>query len=110
MMGEVGVNRWNYSDEVRGHTTDATQEIDGTLKTSTEETRPVKNRLPTLAEVKSNVEVGGRALFKISRFKRLKNARINSFFAGVIDFHISDVPSTIDCHSSCAAIALELSR
>jgi hypothetical protein len=71
---------------------------------------PVKNRLPTLAEVKSNVEVGGRALFKISRFKRLKNARINSFFAGVMDFHISDVPSTIDCHSSCAAIALELSR
>jgi hypothetical protein len=30
---------------------------------------PVRNRLPTLAAVKSNVDVGGRARFKISRFR-----------------------------------------
>ena len=48
---------------------------------------PVRNRFPTLAEVKSKVEDGGLARLRISRFRRLKNERINSFFAGVIASH-----------------------
>lgn len=60
----------------------------------------VKNRLPTLAEVKSKVDEGGLARLRISMFKRLKNERINSFFAGVTNFHRSDVPLTIEYHSS----------
>lgn len=71
---------------------------------------PVRNRLPTLADVKSNVDVGGRARFRISRFSRLKNERISSFFAGEIDFQRTDVPSTMDCHSAWAAVASAWSR
>lgn len=62
----------------------------------------VKKRFPTLAAVKSKVDDGGRARFKISRFNTLKNERINSFFAGVMAVHSSDVPSTTDCHSLVA--------
>lgn len=62
----------------------------------------VKKRFPTLAAVKSKVDDGGRARFKISRFNTLKNERINSFFAGVMAVHSSDVPSTMDCHSLVA--------
>ena len=50
-------------------------------------------------------EEGGRARFRISRFNRLKKERINSFFAGVTDFHRSDVPSTMLSHSCDAAVA-----
>lgn len=62
----------------------------------------VKKRFPTLAEVKSKVDDGGRARFRISRFNTLKNERINSFFAGVMAVHSPDVPSTMDCHSLVA--------
>lgn len=71
---------------------------------------PVRKRLPTLAEVKSKVDEGGRARLRISRFSKLKNERINSFFAGVMDFQSSEVPSTIDCHAPWAATASEGSR
>jgi hypothetical protein len=60
---------------------------------------PVKNKLPTLAEVKSKVEEGGLARLRISRFSRLKNERISSLFAGVMVFHNGDVPSIMDSHS-----------
>jgi hypothetical protein len=70
----------------------------------------VKNKFPTLADVKSNVDDGGRARFKISRFNTLKNERINSFLAGVMAVHRSDVPSTMDCHSWAAARASAGSR
>jgi hypothetical protein len=56
--------------------------------------------LPTLAEVKSKVDDGGRARFRISRFKRLKKERMSSFFAGVMAFQISEVPSTMESHSA----------
>ena len=65
----------------------------------------VRNRFPTLADVKSKVDDGGLARLRISMFKRLKNERINSFFAGVTNFHISEVPLTIEYHSSCASEA-----
>ena len=70
----------------------------------------VKKRFPTLAEVKSKVDDGGRARFRISRFNTLKNERINSFFAGVIAVHSPDVPSTMDCHSLVAMPASAGSR
>lgn len=70
----------------------------------------VKKRFPTLAEVKSNVDDGGRARFKISKFNTLKKERINSFFAGVIAVHSPDVPSTMDCHSLVAMPASAGSR
>lgn len=60
---------------------------------------PVRNRLPTLAEEKSKVDEGGRARLRISRLSRLKKDLISSFFAGVIDFHRDDVPSTMASHS-----------
>lgn len=66
---------------------------------------PVKNRFPTLAEVKSNVDDGGRARFKISKLSMLKNERINSFLAGAMDFQRPEVPFTMDCHSFEAATA-----
>lgn len=71
---------------------------------------PVRNRFPTLAEVKSKVDAGGRARLRISRFSRLKNERISSFFAGAMDFHKSEVPSTMECHSAWAAEASAGSR
>lgn len=70
----------------------------------------VKKRFPTLAEVKSKVDDGGRARFRISRFNTLKNERINSFLAGVIAVHSPDVPSTMDCHSLVALPASADSR
>lgn len=60
---------------------------------------PVRNKLPTLAEEKSKVDDGGRARLRISRLRRLKNDLMSSFFAGVIDLHSADVPSTIASHS-----------
>lgn len=71
---------------------------------------PVRKRLPTLADVKSKVEEGGRARLRISRFSKLKNERISSFLAGVMVFQSSEVPSTIDCHAPWAATASEGSR
>lgn len=71
---------------------------------------PVRNRLPTLAEVKSNVVTGGRARLRISEFRRLKNERINSRFAGLTSFQRSEVPSTMECHSAWAAEASVASR
>ena len=60
---------------------------------------PVRNRLPTAAEVKSKVEVGGRDRLRISRLSVLKNDLISSFLANEIPFHSGDVPSTIVYHS-----------
>lgn len=59
----------------------------------------VKKRFPTLAEAKSNVEDGVPARLRISMFKRLKNERINSLFAGVTDLQRHDVPLTIEYQS-----------
>lgn len=65
---------------------------------------PVKNRLPTLAEVKSNVEDGGLARLRISMLRRFKKERISSLFAGDIASHKGDVPSTMEYHSACAVL------
>ena len=71
---------------------------------------PVRKRLPTLAEVKSKVDDGGRARFRISRLRRLKNERMSSFFAGVIACQMFDVPSTMESHSAWAMAASTDSR
>jgi hypothetical protein len=60
---------------------------------------PVRKRFPTLADVKSKVDEGGRARFRISRFNMLKKERISSFLAGVMESHNLEVPSTIESHS-----------
>lgn len=62
---------------------------------------PVRNRFPTLAEVKSKV-LDGRARFMISRLRRLKKERTSSFLAEVIPFHRGEVPSTMAYHSAWA--------
>jgi hypothetical protein len=64
---------------------------------------PVKKRLPTLAEVKSKVEVGGRDRLRISRLRRLKKERISCFFEDGMEDHIGEMPATMDCHSWEAA-------
>lgn len=71
---------------------------------------PVRNKLPTLAEVKSKVDAGGRARFRISRFNMLKKERMSSFFAGVMRFHRSEVPSTIEYQLLWASTASAESR
>lgn len=60
---------------------------------------PVRNRLPTAAEVKSKVEIGGRERLRISRFRVLKNDLMSSFLADEIPLHNGDVPSTMVYHS-----------
>jgi hypothetical protein len=65
---------------------------------------PVRKRLPTLAEVKSNVDEG-LDRFRISRFSRLKKDRINSVFADGMPCQRSAVPETINCHSADASMA-----
>jgi hypothetical protein len=52
--------------------------------------------------VKSKVDVGGRERFRISRFNKLRNERISSFFADGIACHKLLVPDIIVCHSSLA--------
>jgi hypothetical protein len=64
---------------------------------------PVRNRFPTLAEVKSKVEVGGRERLRISRLSRLRKERINCFLEDGIKDHSGEVPDTRDCHSVEAA-------
>ncbi|KAF4239498.1 hypothetical protein CNMCM8980_001686 [Aspergillus fumigatiaffinis] len=98
VVGEVGVDGWDDADQM------------ALSKLPLKRRAPVRKRLPTLAEVKSKVDEGGRARLRISRFSRLKNERISSFLAGVIDFQSSEVPSTIDCHAPWAATASEGSR
>lgn len=71
---------------------------------------PVRKRLPTLAEVNSKVEVGGRARFRISRFRRLKKERMSSRLAGVMAAQRVEVPSTMECHSAWARLASAGSR
>lgn len=66
---------------------------------------PVRNRFPTLAEVKSKVEDGGLARLRISRLRRLKKERMSSLFAGDIACHKGEVPSTMEYHSACAVLA-----
>lgn len=60
---------------------------------------PVRKRFPTLAEVKSKVDVGGRERLSISRLRRLKKDRINCFFEEGIKDQSGEVPETRDCHS-----------
>ncbi len=64
---------------------------------------PVRKRLPTLAEVKSKVEVGGRERLRISRLRRLKKERMSCFLEEEIRDHKGEVPDTRDCHSMEAA-------
>lgn len=57
-----------------------------------------------LADVKSNVDTGGRERFSISRLSMLKNDRISSFLAEDTESHSSDVPATTVCHSASASL------
>jgi hypothetical protein len=64
---------------------------------------PVRKRFPTLAEVKSKVEVGGRERLRISRLRRLKKDRMSCFLEEGIKDQSGEVPDTRDCHSAEAA-------
>ena len=64
---------------------------------------PVRKRLPMAAEVKSNVEDGGRARLRTSMLMRFRKDRISSFFADGMPRQIGDVPETISYHSDCAS-------
>lgn len=66
---------------------------------------PVRKRLPTLADVKSKVERGGRDRLRISRLRRLKNERMSCFLEEGIEDQSGEVPAIRDCHSSDAAWA-----
>ena len=61
---------------------------------------PVRNKFPTLAEVKSKVEVGGRERLSISSLRRLKNERISCFLEEGIEDQSGEMPDTRDCHSA----------